>query len=95
MEQISEESQHMSVEDIRNNPDLITKLLLKDRDVSVIFEKRGNKIRYVYLKTYNKESIRTLQEAKGEHKRFREKGYNREQAFRELEEAREEISKYL
>ena len=77
MEQISEESQHMSVEDIRNNPEIIAELLLKNRDVSVIFEKRGNKVRYAYLKTYNKESVRILQEAKEEHKRFREKGYNR------------------
>ena len=91
MEQISEESQHMSVENIRNNPKLIAELLLKDRDVSVIFEKRGNKVRYAYLKTYNKESIRILQEAKEEHKRLREKGYNRKQAFREFEEAREAL----
>lgn len=95
MEEISEESQHMSVEDIRNNPELIAELLLKDRDVSVIFEKRGDHVRYAYLKTYDKESIRILQETKEEHKRVREKGYNREQAFREFEEAREEISKYL
>ncbi|OQY58054.1 MAG: hypothetical protein B6245_13845 [Desulfobacteraceae bacterium 4572_88] len=95
MEQLSEQSRHMSVEDIRSNPGLITELLLKDQDVSVIFEKRGNNVRYAYLKTYDRENVRILQEAKDEHKRFREKGYTREQAFKDLEEAREEINKYL
>jgi hypothetical protein len=81
----------MSVEDIRNNPEFIAELLLKDRDVSVIFEKRGNKVRYAYLKTYNKESIRILQEAKEEHKRFREKGCNRKQAFKLLKGMGEKV----
>ena len=95
MKQISEQSQHMSVEDIRNNPELVAELLLKDRDVSVIFERRGDKVSYAYLKTYDKESVRILQEAKDEHKKFREKGYAHEQAFEDFEEAREEINKYL
>ncbi len=95
MEQLSEKSQYMSVEAIRNNPGLVAELLLKDRDVSVIFEKRGDKVRYAYLKTYDKESERILQEAKEEHKRSKETGYSRDRAFRDFEEAREEIGKYL
>ncbi|WP_133513043.1 hypothetical protein [Candidatus Thiosymbion oneisti] len=95
MEQVSEKSQHMSVDDIRNNPELIAQILLEDRDISVIFEKRGNEVRYAYLKTYEKESIRILKEAEDEHKRFREKGYTREQAFGDFEKAREEMKKYL
>ncbi len=94
MEQLSEKSQYMSVEAIRNNPGLIAELLLKDREVSIIFERRGNKVRYAYLKTYDEESIRILQEAKKEHKRFKEKEYTREQAFEDFEQAREDISEY-
>jgi len=94
MEQLSEQSRHMSVEDIRSNPGLITELLLKDQDVSLIFEKRGNNVRYAYLKTYDRENIRILQEAKEEHKRLREKGYTSEQAFKDLEDVWEEISKH-
>ena len=85
----------MSVEDIRKNPKLIAQLFWEDRDVSVIFEKRGNKVRYAYLKTYDNENVRILQEAKDEHKRFRERGYTREQAFADFEGARKEINKYL
>ncbi len=95
MEQISEKSQYLSVEEIKKNPELITQLLFKDQDVSVILEKRGNKVRYVYLKTYDKESIRILEEAKKEHKRLKEKGYTREQAGKDFSEAQAEIDKYL
>ena len=95
MEQISEKSQYLSVEEIKKNPELITQLLFKDQDVSVILEKRGNKVRYVYLKTYDKESIRILEEAKKEHKRLKEKGYTREQAFKDFSEARAEMNKHL
>ena len=95
MEKVTEKSQYMSVEDIRKNPELITRLLFKEQDVSVILEKRGNKVRYAYLKTYGKETIRILEEAKNEHKKVKEKGYTREQAFKDFNEAREEMNKYL
>ena len=64
----------MSVEDIRGNPGLIADILLKEQDVSVIFERRGNKVSYVYLKAYDEESLRILREAKEEHRRRRERG---------------------
>jgi hypothetical protein len=94
MEKLTEQPQHISIEEIRKNPELITQLLLQDQDVSVIFEKRGNQVSYTYLKTYNKDSIRILQEAKADYKRLKEKGYSREQARKELEEAQQEITKY-
>lgn len=92
MEQIT---QHMSVEDIRNNPALVADLLLKERNISLIFERRGDKVIYTYMKTYDEKSLRILREAKEEHKKRRESGYTREQAFEEFEDAREEIGKYL
>ena len=92
MEQIS---QHMSVEDIRNNPALVADLLLKDHNISLIFERRGDKINITYMKAHDEESLRILREAKEEHKKHRESGYTREQAFDEFEEARKEIGKYL
>jgi hypothetical protein len=94
MEKLTEQPQHISIEEIRKNPELITQLLLQDQDVSVIFEKRGNQVSYTYLKTYNKDSIRILQEAKADYKRLKEKGYGHEQARKEFEEAQQEITKY-
>ncbi len=93
MEQLSEKSQYMSIEDIRNHPELIAHLLLKDTDVSVILEKRGKQIRYSYLKTYDKESVRILEEAKKELKILRKKGYTREQAFKEFSEALDDVER--
>jgi hypothetical protein len=95
MEQLSEQPQQLSIEEIRKNPELITQLLLQEHDVSVIFEKRGDQVSYAYLKTYDKESIRILREVKADYERLREKGYAREQAFKEFEEAQQEINKYV
>ncbi len=92
MEQIS---QHMSFEDIRNNPALVADLLLKDHNISLILERRGDKVIYTYMKAYDEENLRILREAKEEHKKRRKSGYTREQAFLEFEEARKEIGKYL
>lgn len=94
MEQLLEQPQHLSTEEIRKNPELVTQLLLQEQDVSVIFEKRGDQVSYAYLKTYDKESVRILQEAKAEYKQLKEKGYNREQALKEFEEAQREINKF-
>jgi hypothetical protein len=95
MEQQIEQPQQLSIEEIRKNPELITQLLLQEQDVSVIFEKRGDQVSYIYLKTYDKESIRILREAKADHKRLKEKGYEREQALKEFEEAQQELNKYV
>lgn len=95
MEQVTGKLQYLSIEDIIKKPELITQLLFKDQDVSVILEKRGDKIRYAYLKTYDKETIQILEEVKNEHKKVKEKGYTREQAFKDFNDAREEMNKYL
>lgn len=88
MTQITGESHYLSIEEIRKNPELITQLLFKQQDVSVILEKRGNKVRYAYLKIYDKKTIAILEEAKKEHKLLKKKGYSREQAFKDFDEAK-------
>jgi hypothetical protein len=95
MIQASEKSQYLLVEDIKKNPGLIAQLILKDKDVSIIFEKEGDKVRFAYLKTYSREAVRILEEAKREYKELEEKGYTREQAFEDFTEAKNEISRYL
>ena len=95
MEQLLEESNLMSVENIKNNPAIIADILLKQKDISVLFEKRGEKIGYAYLKAYSKESFEILRDAKEEYKKLKEKGYSRQQAFQNFEQARDEISRYL
>ncbi len=95
MAQITENPEYMSVEEVRKNPELITQLLFKKQDVSVLIEKRGNKIRYAYLKIHNKKAVKILEEAKKENETLKEKGYSREQAFKDFHEAKEKMNKYL
>ncbi|MGE0086527.1 MAG: hypothetical protein AB7S75_19135 [Desulfococcaceae bacterium] len=91
----SEKFQYLMVEDIQQNPLLIANLILKGKDVSIIFEKEGDRVRFAYLKTYSREAARILEEAKKEYNDLEKKGYTREQAFEDFAEARSEISKYL
>jgi hypothetical protein len=95
MDAIHSQPQYVFVNDIRKNPKLITQILLKDHDVSVIFEKKGGNVKYSYLQTYDRDSLRLLHDAKQEHKRLKEKGYSRKQAFVDFEQARKNINDYL
>ena len=95
MEQISENLQDISLEDVRKNPELITRLLFKEEDVSLVLEKHGDIVRFAYLRTYDKETIKILDEAKQEYKQRKKKGYNREQAFNDFTDARLKINKNL
>jgi hypothetical protein len=94
MEELLEQPQQVSIEDIKKNPELITRLFLQEQDVSLILKKRGDQVSYIYLKTYDSDSIRILREAKAEHQQLDERGYTREQAFKEFEEALQEIDEF-
>jgi hypothetical protein len=95
MQQFSKKSQYILLEDIKKNPEIIAGLLFKDSDVSVILEKQGDRVRFSYLKTYSKDAVRILEEAKKEYEEAEKKGYTREEAFEDFTEARDEISRYL
>jgi len=95
MEQITDRFQSIVLEDIRNNPELIMEILFNDKDISLILEKRGNTVRYAYLRTYSNDSRRILDAAKDEYIQKKKKGYNREEAFKDLTEALEEIATQL
>ncbi len=95
MEQIADRFQSIVLEDIRKNPELLMGILFNDKDISLILEKRGNTVRYAYLRTYSSDSRRILEEAKNEYLQKKRKGYNREDAFKDLTEALEEITAQL
>ena len=95
MLQTSEKSQYILVEDIKRNPGLIAQLIRKDTDVSIILEKEGDIVRFAYLKTYSRDAVRILYEAKREYKELEEKGYTRKEAFEDFTAARNEISGYV
>jgi hypothetical protein len=95
MEQITDKFQSVIIEDIRKNPDVIMGILLNESDLSLLIEKRGNTVRYAYIRTYSNDSRRVLEEAKREYMLKKKKGYSREDAFKDLTEALEEISAQL
>jgi hypothetical protein len=95
MAQMAQQSQTLSIEVIKKDPELLARLLLQERNVSLIFEKRGDQVRYAFLKTYDEESIRILHEAKAEYEQLNKEDYTREQAVNEFAEAQQEISNAL
>ncbi len=95
MEQIAEKFQDILLDDLRGHPELITNMLFNDQDVSIILEKRGNTVRFAYLRTYDKETTRILEEARREYAQKKQEGYTREQAFQDFLDAQEEIQHHF
>ncbi len=94
VEQFTGEYHDISIEEMKNRPEIVTDWLLNDDDVSVIFEKRGQRIRFAYLRKYNSETMRILDDAKKEYALKKRKGYDREQAFQDFIDAQQEISQF-
>lgn len=92
VEQITGEYQDISIEEIKKRPEIVTDWLLKDDEVSVIFEKRGKRVRFAYLRRYDSATMRILEVAKQEYAQKKQEGYSREQAFQDLIAAQQEIS---
>ena len=93
--QVAENFQDIGVGDLKIHPELLTKILFQDQDVSLILEKRGQKIRYAYLRTYDAESHSILEEANADYLRKKNQGYSREQAFQDFEDAQQEIAMFI
>jgi len=58
-------------------------------------KKKGDKVQFAYLKTYDDETVRILEEAKKEYAGMKQKGYTREQAFEDFSEGQKQIDKHL
>lgn len=95
MVQVLEKPQTLLLKDIKQNPELITDILFKYKNVSLILEKQGEQVRLVYLKSYNDETIKLLEEIKQDHAIAKQQGYTSEQAFRDLMDARKTIKAYF
>ena len=93
MAQPAEQFHDILLDDIKGHPELITDILFDDEDLSLILEKRGNVVRFAYLRRYDKETTRILNEAK--HEYTQQKDYTREQAARDFLDAQEEIHQQL
>lgn len=93
MAQRSEKLRDVSLEDVKAHPEMITDLLSGDDDVSVVLEKHGNTVRFAAMRTYDKDSIRILEQARAKYAARKAQGYSRDEAFADLESVLGEIEK--
>lgn len=91
IEKVAEQFYDISLDDIKVHPELITDVLFDEHDLSLLLEKRGNSVRFAYLRRYDHETTRILEEAKHGYAQKQQEGYTREQAFKDLVEAQEAI----
>lgn len=89
----SEKLRDLRLEDVKANPELITDLLSGDDDVSVVLEKHGDTVRFAAMRTYDKDTVRILGQARREHRQRQAQGYSRDDAFKDLESVVGEIKK--
>lgn len=92
MEHRSEKLRTLPLEDLKAHPEVITDLLSGDRDVSVILDKRGDTVRFGAMRTYPKEVVRLVEEARAEHAELKEQGYGREDALEDFRAFRRELT---
>lgn len=92
---IGVEADYVSLVDVQQKPQLITDLLLKDEQVSIIIERQGDQIRFAYMKTYRQDTRRIVREARQECIELLNRGYTREQAIEDFWDAQAAISEYL
>jgi hypothetical protein len=64
MAQRSEKLRNFPLADVKAHPEIITDLLAGDDDVSVVLEKHGNTVRFAAMRTYDKDSLRILEQAR-------------------------------
>jgi len=79
------------LEDLKIHPELLTRLFCREEDMSVMFTKRGNQISVAYVRTYERDTLRILAEAKQEYALQQMAGYSRDQAVSDLTEVLAEI----
>jgi hypothetical protein len=91
MTPISAPLPNILLDDLKIHPELITNLFCREEDVSVMFTKRGNQIAVAYLRTYERDTLRILAEAKQEYALQQVAGYSRDQAVSDLTEVLAEI----
>lgn len=94
MAQRSEKLRDLPLEDVKAHPEIITDLLSGDEDVSVVLEKHGDTVRFAAMRTYDRDSVRILEEARADHRRRKARGYSREEAFADLEAVLDEVDRH-
>ena len=83
--------QQFSLDDFKNHPEIVIDALSESKNVSIMLRRDEDQVYVYFKKNLDDKTYAILSDAKAEYKRKKEKGYTREQAFRDFMEAREEI----
>ncbi len=92
MEPRSDKLQDLSLAHLKAHPEIITDLLDSDEDVSVLLQKHGDRVRFGATRTYSKEAIRIVGEARAEHAERKRQGYGRSDALADFESFQRELA---
>lgn len=88
--------QEISVDDLKEHPDLVLDVLTQPQDihVSLVVQRKGQQVT-IRKKTYDPEFVETMQRIEEKLKSRKEAGYTREQAFQDFFEVQERISQQI
>lgn len=93
MRPISEKFQDLPFADLKAHPEIVTNLLAGDEDVSLILKKHGDTVRFATMRTYSREAIRTVEQARAEYAEKEQQGYTRDDAVADFRAFQREIAK--
>jgi hypothetical protein len=91
----SEEIQELPLQDLKAHPEIITDLLSKADEVSILLRKSGDTVRFAATRAYSDEAVQLLAEARQEHAEKKRRGYSREEAVADFEKFQEELAKRM
>lgn len=89
----SEKIQDVALRDLKAHPEIITDLLSGGDEVSVLLRRSGDRVRVAATRTYTKEAVQLLAEARAEYAEKKRQGYSREDAIADFEKFQAELAK--
>jgi hypothetical protein len=95
MGQRSERIRDLLFEDLKAHPEIVTDLLSEKDEVSVLLRRSGDRVRFAATRTYPKEAVELLAEARSEYAEKKRSGYSREDAVADFESFQAELAKRM
>ena len=86
-----EKIKDLLLQELRAHPEIITDLLSKSDEMSVLLRRSGDKVRFAATRTYSREAVGLLAEARAEHAEKKSRGYSREDALADFERFQAEL----
>ncbi len=89
----SEEIRELPLQDLKAHPEIITDLLSQGDEMSILLRRSGDTVRFAATRTYTKEAVELLAEARAEYAEKKRQGYSHEDAVADFEKFQTELAK--